>query len=160
MAKKKHHETNEEPKDIGRPPKYKTPEELEKKIDEYFADKIPKPITYELDGKKIALTDKQGNIVYTKERPTLAGLSVFLGYADRQSLYDQKQRGDDFSCVIKRAVSMVEVFHEENLFEAYCTGSIFWLKVHGWDDKNKDDREKDDLIKGLMQIASKLTGVQ
>lgn len=144
-------------KSAGRPPKYATPEELDNKICEYFELKTSKPITVEKDGAIIAVTDKHGNVAYTKEKPTLSGLSVFLGFADRQSLYDQMQRGDDFSCVIKKAVTLISVFHEENLFEASCTGSIFWLKVHGWDDKNKDEA-KDETIARLLAIAERLTG--
>jgi hypothetical protein len=141
----------------GNPPRYKTAQELDLKISEYFENKKPKPITQDIDGKIIAVTDKHGNVVYTKEKPTLSGLAVYLGFADRQSLYDQKERDSEFSCAIKKAYSMIECYHEENLFEPACTGSIFWLKAHGWKDK-PDDEAKDDTISRLLLIAEKLTG--
>jgi len=100
--------------DRGRPAFYSTPDDLQTKIDEYFV---------------------------TESVPTVSGLSVFLGFADRSSLYDQKARGEDFSYPIKRAVSIIESMHEKALFskESSPAGSIFWLKNYGWKDKQETD---------------------
>jgi len=97
----------------GRPSKYETPEELEKAIAEYFAG-------------------------CTTRLPTTAGLALHLGYADRQSLYDQRGRSEEFSCAIKRALLSIEDRHEANLGTSGSpAGSIFWLKNHQWADKQE-----------------------
>jgi hypothetical protein len=100
----------------GQPPKYKTPEELQSVIDEWFES---------FDGHKGA-------------NPTMSGLAYHLGFADRQSLYDYKGR-EAFSCTIKRAILKIESLHENNLYGTSPTGSIFWLKNRDW--KDKQERE-------------------
>jgi hypothetical protein len=59
----------------GRPPKYKTPEELQAKVDEYFE---------------------------THKESTTSGLALFLGYADWRALYDLGKL-DKFSDIISIA---------------------------------------------------------
>jgi hypothetical protein len=108
--------TAAEPK-INKPPikqlKYKTPEELEAAIDLYFV------------AHKKEITDLT---------PTTAGLAHFLGFSDRQSLYDYRDRSDTYSCVIKRAILFIESYHEASLSNQSVAGHIFWLKNHGWKD--------------------------
>jgi len=106
-----------EPKKRGRPPKFIKPNKMELKINAYFQSLI-KP-----DG--------------TSKQPSTAGLAWYLGFSDRQSLYDNKGRSEEFSCTIKRALLYIESFHEEHLFETGSTGSIFWLKNHKWHDQQK-----------------------
>jgi hypothetical protein len=104
----------------GRPPFYDTPEDLEKAVQLYF-ESLDK---YNNDGK----------LIYTKT-PTVAGLAYHLGFEDRQSIYDQKNRNEQFSCILKKAVLFIESVHEENLVTGKsATGSIFWLKNHNWQD--------------------------
>ncbi len=95
----------------GRPPKYKTPKEMEKKIDEYFAQ----------GGK------------------TITGLVLHLGFADKQSLYDYQENKPDFTCLIKNARTRVEYEYEKALMdkELKPTGAIFALKNMGWKDKQE-----------------------
>ena len=69
----------------GRPPKFETVEEIEDSIGEYF-----KSLEYEVDG-----------LVQSKPA-TLSGLSYHLGFADRSSLYDYKEK-PEFTYTIKRA---------------------------------------------------------
>ena len=68
-------------------------------------------------------------------KPSLAKLALYLGYKSRQSLYDQRKRGEDFSYVIESAYTFIEGEHEENLFNPGSTGSWKWLTNHGWSDK-------------------------
>jgi hypothetical protein len=89
--------------------KYKTPELLEAAIETYFKSE--------------------------PERPTTAGLAVALGFCDRQSLYAYKNRDEAYCCVIKRAISRIETYHEASLSNQACAGHIFWLKNHNWRDK-------------------------
>lgn len=116
---------------MARPLKYKDAEELQKAIDEWFE----------------SFEEKDG--VY----PTMSGLAHFLGFADRQSLYDYKNR-EAFSCTIKRALLKIESLHENNLFHNGSSGSIFWLKNRDWTDKQHLDHTTDgDKIQGSPIIA-------
>lgn len=92
----------------GRPLKYKTVEELEDAIDEYFES--------------------------NPEKPTQSGLALALGFADRRSLYDYKER-ERFSYTIKKALQRIDEQHEKRLYEAANSGSIFYLKNRGWTDR-------------------------
>lgn len=124
---------------IGREPKYKTAEELAQKIQEYFDTCGDFPVMRKLDGKDVAQLDSKGQQVFKRVVPTTAGLAYFLGFASRQSLYDQTKRKDDpesLSYVIKRALLMIESHHEQSLLTSGApVGSIFWLKAHRWIDK-------------------------
>jgi len=92
-------------------PKY-TPDEIDAKVDEYFASH--------------------------PDKPTVTGLALFLGFESRQSLYDYQKR-DESSYRVKRAISRIEEVHEQRLYEPQSTGSIFWLKNRGWSDKSEID---------------------
>jgi hypothetical protein len=122
----------------GRPAMFETVEDLEAKIEEYFDLSEPKPVTTEdEDGKIVAVADKYGNAVMTQVAPTIAGLAYFLGFSDRRSVYDLKDR-KEFSHTIKRATLRIERFHEQSLsLRDKPTGSIFWLKNHEWSDKQE-----------------------
>lgn len=104
-------------KTFGRPPKFKTAVEMQKKIIEFF--------------------------VWCKENhqpPTISGLVIFLGYADRQSFYDLEKQAK-FSYTIKKARTMIQTVYERNLHGTTPTGSIFALKNFGWDDKSIIEHE-------------------
>lgn len=91
---------------------FKTPEELQKKIDEY---------------------------IKTEEKPTLAGLAYYLGI-DRKSLYNYKERPEFFH-IIKRATDYIENIYEQRLiYGTNPTGLIFALKNMGWSDKKEIDQ--------------------
>lgn len=95
----------------GRPPKYETPEELQKKCTEYFESAIK-----------------------LEEKITITGLALFLGFDSRQSLYDYKEK-KAFSYIIKNAMLTVE-----NSYESKGTNfDIFALKNMGWTDKQEID---------------------
>lgn len=91
---------------VGRPRKYKTVEELQTLIDEYFSrcDEMQRPYT-------------------------ITGLALYLDM-DRQSLLRyEKDYGDEFSYTIKRAKERVQEFVECCLFKkGIAQGVIFNLK--------------------------------
>lgn len=93
-------------KQVGRPRKYKTVEELQTLIDEYFSrcDEMQRPYT-------------------------ITGLALYLDM-DRQSLLRyEKDYGDEFSHTIKRAKERVQEFVECCLFKkGIAQGVIFNLK--------------------------------
>ena len=96
----------------GRPPKYESPEEMQKAIDLYFES--------------------------NPDFPTINGLAVSLDFESRQSMYDYAKKGE-FSYTIKRALTKIEEKHEKNLYQAGASGSIFWLKNREWTDKSSVD---------------------
>ena len=130
---------------VGRPVKYKTPQEMEEKIVEYFKSCEPKLMTYEDDDGIEQPIIIKGEPYYKQEPPTKSGLALFLGFADRQSLYDYEKK-KDFSCIIKRAKLALSEHHEKGLDKEKCTGHIFWLKCNGakepvneWNDKAEEN---------------------
>lgn len=140
----------------GNVPKYKTPQEMEDKIVEYFKTCEPKLMTYtDTDGNEQPVMVK-GEPYYKQEPPTKSGLALYLGFADRQSLYDyEKKKG--FSCIIKRAKLALSQHHEKGLDKDKCTGHIFWLKCNGakepvneWNDKAEDLPDNEDRIIKLV----------
>jgi hypothetical protein len=69
---------------------------------------------------------------------TINGLVQALGFVDRHSLLDYKEKG--FSLVVKRAVSVIEAEVEAKLLDKSnrnVSGPIFWLKNHRWSDKQE-----------------------
>lgn len=117
---------DEEVKNLGgRPPFYKTPEELQAKIDEYFVSGVT---------KRIVIVGKGDNRKEIEiEVPTIAGMCYFLGFASRQSFYDYESR-DGFAYTVKRARLFIEQEYEEMLHEGNTVGAIFALKNFGWTD--------------------------
>ena len=73
-----------------------------------------------------------------KERPTVSGLALFLGFASKQSLYDY-EKNEKFSYPIKRALTMIECELEKRLENQSVSGIIFALKNMGWTDKTQTE---------------------
>jgi len=103
----------EEKEKIGRPLKFKSLEELKKKIDEYFKE-----------------TDIQ--------KYTITGLALALNTC-RQTLLNYEEK-DEFLDTIKRAKLIVENAYELSLRENGKAGDIFGLKNFGWKDKTEVDQ--------------------
>lgn len=81
----------EDKKTTGRPPKYRSPEEMQKAIDKYFTDCSGEPYTEEGGTPK---TNKWGMIIY-KTSPkslTITGLALAIGFNSRQSFFDYMER--------------------------------------------------------------------
>jgi hypothetical protein len=98
----------------GRPPKFKTPEDMQQAIDEYFAQ-----------------CDDQNP-------PLISGLAYHLDMAT-ESLRRYGEN-DEFSAVVKKAKQRVEIAVEKKLHSSACTGSIFWLKNNaGYKDKTEQE---------------------
>jgi len=99
----------------GRPRIYENPEDLHNRIIEYF-----------------------NYLDENHQFPTITGLSLFLGFCDKSTLYDYAKR-QEFSHSIKRALQFVENHYETRLNDSGPTGAIFALKNMGWEDKQKYD---------------------
>lgn len=119
----------------GRPPMYKTKEELQEKIDAYFKACEGEPL---LDDEGNVLTDKYHNPIIVGVRPpTITGLALALGFNSRQALLNYQAR-DEFNDTITRAKARVEQYAEERLFDKDgANGAKFSLANNftGWKEK-------------------------
>lgn len=97
---------------VGRPPKWNTPEELQKEIDEYFRDCTENQIPLSITGLALALD------------------------TTRETLMDY-QNDDEFSYTVKRAKLRIENAYEQRLILNGRAGDIFALKNFGWKDKQE-----------------------
>ena len=116
---------------VGQPPKYKSSEEMQEIIEEYF---------------EISKNDK--------EPLTITGLALHLGFESRQSIYDYEKNGE-YSYTIKRARLKIENFAEKKLFGISPTGAIFALKNFGWRDKQEIDLHTDSEPDDSFEIVKK-----
>lgn len=140
----------------GRPPKYKTKEEIEEKIEKYFKDCEGHPLTDE-DGKQIY--NKYGYPVIVDKKPlTVTGLALALGFTTRQALLNYQGK-KEFVDTITRAKSRVEQYAEERLFDKDgSSGAQFSLRNNfkGW---NEEQKENQDALEKLDDVLKKIGGV-
>jgi hypothetical protein len=121
----------------GRPPKYKTKEEIQEKIDAYF-EECKGEILRDADGNPIL--DKYGNPIRYGERPlTVTGLALALGFNTRKALLDYQGKAE-FMNTILRAKTVIERYAEERLFDREgANGAKFSLanNFDGWREKQQ-----------------------
>lgn len=121
----------------GRPPKYKTKEELQEKIDAYFKE-CEGRVLYDAEGNPIL--DKWGNPVIFGQRPlTITGLALALGFNSRQALLNYQGRAE-FNDTVTRAKAVVERYAEERLYDKDgANGAKFSLtnNFKGWAEKQQ-----------------------
>ena len=108
MAKKKEQKPDGKKHPGGRPRKYSTPEEMQTVIDAYFED---------------------------NPKPTICGLALALGFAQRKSLLNYEGYGKEFCNAIKRAKLVIEESYEQELRSNHVAGAIFALRNFEWSDK-------------------------
>lgn len=118
----------------GRPPLFKSVEEIQDKIDDYFSycDNRIKTIYNEKNGDDIQVSDP--------EPYTMSGLAYYLGM-DRKTLVNYSH-DDLFFPTIKKARSRVEwdVDRRMNDRSTFTPGQIFNTKNNfGWTDKTETD---------------------
>lgn len=125
----------EEPqrKPLRKPLKYKTAEELQKAVDEYF--------DYCDNKTKEMHSEKLGDMIVPDPEPyTMAGLAYHIGLTRMGLLkYSRRER---FSEVIERAKSRVEADIERRMSskDTFTPGQIFNLKNNfGWKDRHDVD---------------------
>lgn len=105
----------------GRPPKFDTPEIMQKAVDEYF----------ETD----AYIDMGDVKMFA---PTVEGLAYSLGLS-RQGLLEYSEKSE-FSDTVKRAKQRIAIALEQRLYGQSVTGAIFNLKNNfGWKDKSEQE---------------------
>lgn len=120
---------------IGRPLKFSSARQLEKKVQEYFDQ--------------------------CEEKPTVTGLANYLGLSRRQLI--EYQGREEYNNVIKGARSMIEERVEQQLLygKQSPAGLIFWLKNQGWSDTQEINFNditkltKEELVEKIKQMADK-----
>lgn len=140
---------------VGRPPKFTSVEEMQAKIDEYFATCKGHPMVDD-EGKPVL--DKFGRpIILDAHPPTITGLALALGFASRQGLltYQGKKAYCD---TITRAKTICEKYAEERLFDRDgSNGAKFSLQnnFNGWrEDKQKQQQETAENLTHLFDVLS------
>ena len=138
---------------VGRPPKYKSVEEIEQKIEAYFKSCEGEPLK---DRDGTVLTDKYGApLIVGRKPPTITGLALALGFSTRQSLLNYQGK-KEFVDTITRAKSFVEKYAEERLFDRESVqGAKFSLvnNFKGWSEKPESESDAE-----LLQKAAELLG--
>lgn len=140
---------------MARPLKYKTVEELQAAIDNYF-----KKCEGELlkDDEDNLLLDKFGRpVIINQKPPTVTGLALALGFNSRQALLNYQAR-KQFNDTITRAKSFCEAYAEARLFDRDgAMGAKFSLSNNfkGWNEKAQESDtssgQLENLLKGLKQ---------
>lgn len=137
----------------GRPPMYKTKEEIQEKIDAYFNECKGSPV-YDKEGNPIF--DKWGNPIIFGERPlTVTGLALALGFNSRQSLLNYQDK-PEFMDTIMRAKAKVEQYAEERLFDKDgANGAKFSLanNFEGWKEKQQIDANVDSEVTISIELS-------
>ena len=118
---------------MARPLKYKTVDELQAAIDEYFKACEGRPL---LDDKGQPVLLKGLPVMLDVTPPTVTGLALALGFAGRQALLNCQGR-KQFKDAITRAKSRCEAYAEGRLFDRDgAHGAQFSLRCNfGWSDK-------------------------
>ena len=146
-------------KTVGRPPKYKTKEEIEEKIEAYFK-KCEGEILKDDNGEPVL--NKWGKpVVINCRPPTVTGLALALGFTTRTSLLNYQGK-KEFMDTITRAKTMIEAYTEERLFDRDGTsGAQFSLRNNfsGWNEETKtaldeEETEDDGFLEALKSKVS------
>ena len=99
---------------MGRKPTFTSAEEMQEKIDAYFAS-CERELLRDADGNPVL--NKNGEPVYVGGRPMIIqGLALALGFTSRQSLLNYKAKRE-FVDTVTRARLRVEQYAAERLFD-------------------------------------------
>jgi len=130
MENKETIETKEHADNGGRPPYFTKVEDLENMVKEYF-ELFEEETTKE--------QRKARGIEVYENRPTITGLTLFLGFMSRDAFYKYEKK-EGFGYAIKAARSKIENLYENMMGTKTGTvGAIFALKNMGWSDKTEID---------------------
>src|SRR5574343_163337 len=131
----------------GRPLKFKSVEEVEAKLDAYFAACDAKTSTYVTkEGERLQVPDP--------EPYTITGMALALD-TDRKTLINYQER-DEFFNAIRRAKQRCEHYAEKSLYKPkIATGVIFNLtNNYGWKDaKELHGPDGNPLIPSTIQVT-------
>lgn len=133
---------------------YKSPEEMQEKIDAYFAECQGHPL---LDKEGNTVTDKFGYPIILDSKPlTVTGLALALGFTTRHSLLNYQSKSKKYQEIIERAKLKIENYAEMRLYDKDgSNGAKFNLQnnFRHWDaDKAKSDDGKGPAINIICDI--------
>lgn len=139
--------------------RYKTPAEMQKVIDAYFADCQGTPL---LDGDGFPVLDKSGApVILGRKPPTVTGLALALGFTTRQALLNYQGR-PAFIDTVTRAKTRCEAYAEARLYDRDgARGAQFSLEHNfrwrndGASAAGKDALEDDPITKSLKEEAGR-----
>lgn len=114
---------------MGRPLMFKSPEELQAKIDTYFFD---------CEVNEIPLT--------------ITGLALAIG-TSRRVLCEYGRR-EEFGGIVETAKSLVEMDYELALRRNGKAGEIFALKNFGWKDSHQIQGDKDNPVQSKLTLEA------
>jgi hypothetical protein len=127
---------------MGRKPTFTSAEEMQEKIDAYFASCERELLR---DGDGTPMLNKNGEPVYVGGRPmTIQGLALALGFTSRQSLLNYKAKRE-FVDTVTRARLRVEQYAAERLFDRDAQRGAQFTLAYGFgyardteDSKNRE----------------------
>ena len=127
---------------MGRKPTFTSAEEMQEKIDAYFAS-CESELLRDADGNPVL--NKNGEPVYVGGRPmTIQGLALALGFTSRQSLLNYKAKRE-FVDTVTRARLRVEQYAAERLFDRDAQRGAQFTLAYGFgyardteDSKNRE----------------------
>ena len=126
---------------MGRKPTFTSAEEMQEKIDAYFASCEPELLR---DGDGTPMLNKNGEPVYVGGRPmTIQGLALALGFTSRQSLLNYKAKRE-FVDTVTRARLRVEQYAAERLFDRDAQRGAQFTLAYGFGDAKETDEKKDE----------------
>jgi len=119
----------------GRPLKFGTVKELQRKIENYFKS-ISKTRPLIDNGVEVVndLGEVFNEVVYYKQ-PSVTGMANYLD-TSRETLMNYEKK-DKFFDTIKKAKQLIEQCYEERLIKRGSGGDIFAMKNFGWVDKQE-----------------------
>ena len=132
----------------GRPPIYKTPEDMETLVNKYF------------DETKTPAIFKTG-VEYIPGPFTMTGLAIALGFTSRQALWNYEGKSEFFD-VIARARARVIEYAEGRLYDKEgSNGAKFALGNFndGWSDKTEVTNTNVNITIGPDDAAQLLSGI-
>lgn len=137
---------------VGKPPKFKTKEEIQEKIYAYFKA-CEGEILKDKDGNP--MLNKWGKpIIFRQRPPTVTGLALALGFTTRDGLlYYQGKK--EFADTITRAKTRVEEYTEQRLFDKDgSNGAQFSLRNNfsGWNEHSKSELDEQEQKARIEQI--------
>ncbi len=140
---------------------FATANQLEALIDKYFAyiegeSLIQRKKTKGADGK--VKTTSQKTWLREPEPPTIAGLSLYLGFNSKQAFEDYELNGK-FADQLKRAGLRIEALYEKKLHTQYTSGAIFALKSLGWNER-ADTKQAGEPVNIVFKLDINHTGLQ
>ena len=125
---------------MGRPPKYKTPEDMQSVIDSYYLRCDTGRDTICTDKAGRPLTDNEGQPIYYKKRIpyTMEGLDLALDFLSGDARKYYKDKKKEFNDTITRAEKIVkrELVERSMMGEIQPQVSVLMMKTNaGYSDK-------------------------